>query len=273
MTLACHCDFVIEGPEGLELAFRSNLEYFRELTRRSGGTVLDQDGVTCFASPHPMPFLVSGAFRHDQVASPAVVLGRAREFFTALGRSFSLSALEGRDDDLISAALAAGFTASEHSAPLQLLGRQPLDGHQVPGVAFRTVTDEAGIADYAAVCSAAHVPYGFPEDLFPTVLTRSAMLAPMLHAFVGYDGEDPVAASTLFLTHGVAYVGWVAVLPSQQRRGLGPAATAAVVNRGHELGASCSTLMASPMGAPVYRRLGFVDVGRLVGLDPPAGRD
>lgn len=274
MTLACHCDFVTEVPDGLELAFLSNLEYFRDLTRRSGGTVLDQDGVTCFASTHPMPFLVSGAFRHDQMASPADVLDRAEDFFGALGRGFALSALGGRDDDLISAAVAAGFVASDHPDPLQVLGRQRLNGYEVPGVAFRTVTDEAGIADYITVCAEAHAPYGFPDDLFPTLFARPAtMLAPHLQACVGYEGPDPVAGATLFLTHGVAYVGWVAVPPGQQRRGLGAAATATVVNRGYELGASCSTLMASPMGAPVYRRLGFVDVGTVVGLNPPADRD
>ncbi len=265
-----HPDPVTEVPNGLELAFLSNVEYFRELTRRSGGTVLDQDGVTCFASPHPMPFLVSGAFRIDQAASAADVLDRAEDFFGALGRGVALNALEGRDEDLISAAVAAGYTASEHPTPIQVLDRRRLDGYEVPGVDFRTVTDEIGVADYAAVCADAHVPYDFPEDLFPTLFARPAtILAPHLHAFVGYDGADPVAVATLFLTHGVAYVGWVAVPPGNQRRGLGSAATAMVVNRGYELGASCSTLLASPMGAPVYRRLGFVDTGALLDLSKP----
>lgn len=259
-----------EVPDGLEVAFLSNLEYFRELTRRSGGVVHDEEGVTCFASPHPLPFLVNGAFRTDPAASPNSVLDRAQDFFATLGRGVELTALAGRDDDLISAAVAAGFGASDHSAPLQVLARRRLDGHDVPGIDFRTVTDEAGVADYTAVCAEAHAAYGFPDDLFPTLFARpGTMLAPHVHAFVGYDGADPVAAATLFLTHGVAYIGWVAVRPGHQRRGLGAAATATVVNRGYELGARCSTLLASPMGAPVYRRLGFVDVGWAVELAKP----
>jgi hypothetical protein len=262
------CPSMTDVPKGLELAFLSNLEYFRELTRSSGGTVLDQDGMTCFASPHPMPFLVSGVFRTDTAASPADVLVRARDFFGPLGRSVALSALVGRDDDVISAAVAAGFTASGDPDPLQVLGRQRLDGYDVSDIDFRTVTDDAGIAALITVCREAHASYGFPDDLFPTLFARPAtVLAPHLHTVVGYDGADPVATATLFLTHGVAYVGWISVVAGQQRRGLGAAATAAVVNLGFELGARCTTLLASPMGAPVYRRLGFRDVGAVLGLE------
>jgi hypothetical protein len=254
-------------PDGLELAFLSNLEYFRELTRRSRGKVVDEGGVTCFASPHPMPFLVSGAFRTDPSTAPADVLARAEEFFAPMGRRIPVSALAGRDDDVIAVALDAGFTASD-PGPLQVLSRRRLD-ENVIDVEFRTVTDAAGVSDYATVCGEAHASYGFPDDLFPTLFARpTTILAPHLHAVVGYSGDDPVAAASVYLTHGVAYVGWVAVASSQQRRGLGAAATALVVNRGFDLGATCATLLASPMGAPVYRRLGFVDVGGVVDLEP-----
>lgn len=259
-----------EPSDSLELAFLSNLEYFRELTRRSGGTVLDQDGITCFASPHPMPGLISGVFRTDPATSPADVLGRAREFFAPMGRSIPVSALVGRDDDLIAAAVEAGCTM-DGPVPLQVLVRQRLDGPDRDDVEFRSVADDAGITDYITVCREAHASYGFPDDLFPTLFGRpAAILAPHLHAFVGYDRGDPVAAATLFLTHGVAYVGWVAVVSDRRRRGLGAAATAVVVNRGFELGASCSTLLASPMGTAVYRGLGFADVGALIELAPPS---
>ena len=259
-----------DSSDGLQLAFLSNLEYFRELTRRSGGTVLDQDGITSFASPHPMPGLVSGVFRTDPATSPADVLERARDFFAPMGRSIPVSALVGPDDDLIAAAVEAGCTI-DGPVPLQVLARQRLDAHERADIEFRTVADDAGITDYITVCREAHASYGFPDDLFPALFGRSAaILAPHLHAVVGYDGADPVAAATLFLTHGVAYVGWVAVVSGRRRRGLGAAATAVVVNRGFELGASCSTLLASPMGTAVYRRLGFLDVGALVELVPPS---
>lgn len=253
-------------PHGLELAFLSNLAYFRELTRESGGTVLDQNGSTCYASPHPMPFLVSAAYRTDPAMAPALVLAQAQTFFAPLGRPAILTALAGRDDDLIAHAVDAGFVDAG-SEPLQVLPRQRLDGYDVAGVQFRTVTDESGVADYISVARASHASYGFPDDLFPTLFARPAtMLTPHVQAFVGYAGTAPVAVGTLYLTHGVAYVGWISVIPSERKRGLGAGVTAAVVNRGLELGASCATLVASPMGAALYRRLGFADVGALVNL-------
>jgi len=141
----------LAAPDRLELAFLSNLEYFRELTRRSGGVVLDHHGVTCFASPHPLPFLVSGAFRTDPTAAPTEVLSRAEDFFAGLGRAVPLSALVGRDDDLIEVAKASGFTAATSPDPLQVLDRR-LDTCAAPGIDFRPVTDAAGIADVIAVC-------------------------------------------------------------------------------------------------------------------------
>jgi hypothetical protein len=40
--------------------------------------------------------------------------------------------------------------------------------------------------------------------------------------------------------------------------------TQAATIAGFALGARMATLFASPMGAPVYRRLGWADVGQLV---------
>ena len=254
-----------------ELAFLSNLEYFRELSRRSGGTVLDEGGVTCYASPHPMPFLVNGAFRTDAAAAPAEVLSRSHEFFAQRGRDYHLMALAGRDDDLIAAAAEAGYTVEEGGDPVQVLTTGPVTGFDVPGVEFRAVTDADAVDDYIAVCVDAHAAYGFPEDLFPTIFARpAAMLAPHLYPVVGYDGDRPVATATAFLSHGVAGIGWVAVVRDEHRRGLGAAVTATVTNLGLELGGRGATLMASPMGAPVYRRMGFVDVGLVRGLSAPA---
>ena len=254
-----------------ELAFLSNLEYFRELSRRSGGTVLDEGGVTCYASPHPMAFLVNGAFRTDPAVPPADVLERAHEFFGRIDRAFHVMALSGRDDDLVAAAAEAGYAIEEGGDPVQVLTTGPVTGFDVPDVNFRAVTDVAGVHDYTSVCVDAHSVYGFPDDLFPTIFARpAAMLAPHLYPVVGYDGDRPVATATAFLSHGVTCIGWVAVVPDQHRRGLGAAVTAHVTNLGLELGGRAAVLMASPMGAPVYRRMGFVDVGLLRGLSAPA---
>ena len=100
--------------------------------------------------------------------------------------------------------------------------------------------------------------------MFSTLFARPAVaIGPHLQAFVAYEAERPIATGTLFLTHGVTYIGWIGTAREHGRRGLGSSLTAWLVNRGHSLGAHGSVLLASPMGAPIYRRLGFVDVGGL----------
>jgi GNAT superfamily N-acetyltransferase len=51
------------------------------------------------------------------------------------------------------------------------------------------------------------------------------------------------------------------VVPAARRRGIGGALTAAAVERALELGCPVVTLNATPMGIPVYRRVGFESLG------------
>lgn len=256
---------------GRVLAHESNVEYFREMTRRSGGRVLDADGLTCVTSPHPDPHLLNAAFATDRDFPADDLLDRALDFFARAQRPFSFHALVGRDEDLVQRGLQLGFTLGGEPDPLQVRNAAPIRSAFPPGVDLQRVRDEAGVAQVAAVCADSHRHYGFPEDMFPTLFARPAVaIGPHLQAFVASQDDRPVATGTLFLTHGVAYLGWIATVRDRGRSGLGSSMTAWLVNRGQRLGAQGSVLLASPMGAPVYRRLGFVDVGGLRQLRAPA---
>jgi predicted acetyltransferase len=61
----------------------------------------------------------------------------------------------------------------------------------------------------------------------------------------------------LYLSHGIGGVGWVGTRPSAFGRGYGIALTWRVVEEGLGRGVELFNLQASPMGAPVYRRMGF----------------
>ena len=84
-----------------------------------------------------------------------------------------------------------------------------------------------------------------------------------VEAIVAYASGQPVATAQVFF-HGVtAYVGWVATTAAAMRGGLGTLVTRDVIARACLHGASTVSLIASPMGAPVYRRIGFSDVAWL----------
>ena len=61
----------------------------------------------------------------------------------------------------------------------------------------------------------------------------------------------------------------VATLATQRGRGFGAAATWAVVAEGARRGCTHAALQSSPDGYPIYRAMGFVDVGRYLQMEGP----
>ena len=82
--------------------------------------------------------------------------------------------------------------------------------------------------------------------------------------FVGYLRGEPVCSSQMLLAEGVAGLYNVATNAEYRRRGFGAAMTVAAMRDARALGYRTVVLEASPMGEPVYRRLGFVTCGEVV---------
>jgi ribosomal protein S18 acetylase RimI-like enzyme len=66
------------------------------------------------------------------------------------------------------------------------------------------------------------------------------------------------------VSHGVAGVFYVATVDSARRRGLGDKLTRRAARAGFDLGARAAWLGASEMGADLYRRIGFFDLGTTI---------
>jgi len=214
------------------------------------------------ALPSPDGVLVNAILRVDPVVDAAEVLREAdRRFVTG----YEVVTVVDRDDDLFDLAVGLGAHGGGRD-PIQVLADPSSVGKEtVPSsIELRTVTDVAGVADVARVNGEATALYGFPDDLFPTVFAEPAsVLAEDVEAVVAYANGQPVATAQVFF-HGVpAYVGWVATTAAAMRGGLGTLVTRDVIARARMRGASTVSLMASPMGAPVYRRIGFSDVAWL----------
>lgn len=96
---------------------------------------------------------------------------------------------------------------------------------------------------------AVHSALGFAED------------APLQRYIARLDGQ-PVDMSELFLAAGVAGIYDVSTVPHARGQGIGAAITQAPLLAARARGYLVGVLEASPMGFPVYRRLGFEEYCR-----------
>ncbi|MFO1539312.1 MAG: GNAT family N-acetyltransferase, partial [Chloroflexota bacterium] len=82
----------------------------------------------------------------------------------------------------------------------------------------------------------------------------------------------PVGAGSLFRAAGQGWVTNIGTVPAARGRGVGAAMTQACLRLATERGDPSAWLAASPMGAPLYARLGFRAAGRIDHLVGPTPR-
>jgi ribosomal protein S18 acetylase RimI-like enzyme len=173
--------------------------------------------------------------------------------------------------DLPERLLAAGF-ADDGAEPgmARLLIDLP-DAPPPAGTRFAEVADADGLRTWAAILAD-----GFGEG------PREAEWAAEVYGVLGVgprsrhrlvtahlDGE-PAAAAALLLDGGVAGIYFVGTRPRFRGRGLGAAITAHAMALAAEAGAGTAVLGASPMGRPVFERLGFTTVATIRVFARPA---
>jgi hypothetical protein len=259
--------------ELIELSDLNYAEAMRELSRRGGGVVQDEGGVMLYAGPHPMPVLSNGVMRTTRDVPAAEVLERASAFFARHARGYSVVIGTHRDEDLRAAATAAGLVQLGDTPGMVLDHRLP-DTAPPAHVTLRRVESAADRDGFADVMEAAYGTYGMPPGVTPVMFARlETLIAPHIVSFLAFIDARPVAGAMVLVTHGVAGIYWVGTIPDARGHGLAELCTRAAGNAGFDLGARIAALQASPMGEPIYRRMGYVEVTRypyLVRFKPPA---
>jgi GNAT superfamily N-acetyltransferase len=193
-------------------------------------------------------------------------LVRAEEWFEQHGvTAIRLTLRSVEDAPMVAAAEVSGYSRW-WVEPAMSLDPLPERWDGIPGLEVRRVESEAEVQTYAGLEAEERSEHWFQEQM-----TRTAMRLEGHVLFVGYIDGEPVARSMAVVRDGVVGVHNVYVPPSLRRRGYGAAITAATVDAGREMGATAACLEATEMGAPVYRRMGFVHrydyvtVGRRLG--------
>lgn len=244
-----------------QLAQRNLIAFNRALTRwGSKGALEEGGGAVLCAGGTWIPVVANGAFRSDDTCGGAELVARAEAFFGGLARGFSVKVRDsGEDEDLRAACKAAGLDTFGEATP-EMLCRAPLPEIAPPaGLAVRWVDDEAGLADFAAVNTQAYGTYGMPAEVFSDLFDETARILSdgNAHIVVARRGEEPVATAMTYESDGTASLQWVGTVPSARTAGLGALVTTSATNLAFDRGASSCSLQASPMGAPLYRDLGY----------------
>jgi ribosomal protein S18 acetylase RimI-like enzyme len=263
------------------------------LTRSSGGEVDEAAGAVLAASPDPYcGAFHNAALRTDRRAGAASVLRRADEFFAAQGRGcYILWAAPGRDADLEQCAVAAGAELRRPAAgaPDMLVTAPLAPVRPASNVSVVPVTRTGQVATFGGLVAGAYAaleepapaaeagPATGPGQDGPGAATvggqpqppgaaltmfsqPDSLLAPEAYAVIAYLDGGPASCAMLYMTGNVAGVYWVSTLAAARRRGLAELVTSEVANEGFRRGARAAVLQASPMGAPLYRRMGFAEV-------------
>lgn len=251
----------MDEQELARLGHLNLIEFGRESSRWGrGGGLEEEDGVVLYATGASLPVLSNGAFRLDESVPADSVVAKADAWFGARGRGYTVQVRDtGEDDDLVAACEAAGLVRFGEGGP-EMVCRTPVAGSpDPPGAELRVVRTEADVAAFAAVNANAYATYGMPPETAPDTFNVPGRLlaSPHVHAVVAAMDGESVAAALTFLSHGIAGVYWVGTVDGARGRGLGEAVTRAVTNAAFDRGARANTLQASPMGEPIYRRMGY----------------
>jgi ribosomal protein S18 acetylase RimI-like enzyme len=239
-------------------------ELWREMVRWSGGRIVEERGVLLVSGPSAY---LRVAIRTDLAVDAAELVARATDFFADQG--FIVLVRRPDDEDIERAALAQGFRAGWTELPMALTSA-PAAGTVPDDVDVRLVSDERAVVEYGRVVALANDDPGERERA-PLLFHDETIVAPHIAAYVAYLDAEPVACAMTLVSHRIAGVFYVATVEHARRRGLGDALTRMAARAGFEIGADAAWLGASQMGAELYRRIGFQDLGpAIVELESPA---
>jgi GNAT superfamily N-acetyltransferase len=244
---------------GLERAHLNLVDSSRHFFELDPSAAIEAEPGWLFGAGSAMhPVISNAAFRRDDGVPGEDFLARAQEFFARRGRRFSvwLRAGQDADRDLAAAADAAGFQAV-YEMPEMVLGAS-LPTEPLPdGVELHRLSGTGEALEFWEVAKAAYATNGFPPEVFAGYTSNEGLLAENVAAFIAYLDGEPASIAMTIVNNAVAGIYWVGSHERARGKGLGRAVTVAATNAGLEQGGELASLQASPMGRPIYAKLGY----------------
>lgn len=124
----------------------------------------------------------------------------------------------------------------------------------VDGLDVRLMKDEAKLDDHVSLVAKA---FDWDSPELVSVLTPKLFTDPAAITWVAYLDGEPVTTAQLIVEGETGGIYWVATAEEHRGKGYGRLITKVAVNEAAERGCRMVGLQASPLGKPVYERLGF----------------
>ena len=236
----------------IELNIRGMKGAFGSFVRSAGGEVIERDGVFAGINPAVPERSVFNSVLYDDPEELAAARDEIAAAYADRGCAWTVWVPE---DDRATADLLEGAGHTLDAAPramgMELDGFDPPDFPDVEWSRVSDLRDAALLNDHA---------YGYPEG------TWRRGTGPGPEGLITYVARlDDRPASTVAARYGrgdcsiwsVATAGWA------RGRGLANALMCIALGDAADAGCTTTTLQATKLGAPVYGRIGYRDIGAL----------
>ena len=238
----------------IELNRRGLEEFYRRTPPRSGDAkVVEREGVLAAVTPTvPERSVFNGVVYSDANALRDSLDELAGIYEEAGVRAWTVWVPE-EDDAAAELLEAAGhrLDAEPRAMGMELAGFPDPD---LEGI------DWSVGSDLDEMCLINDRAYGYADGTFRASLDDPGH---HLHVYLARVDGAPAASVASFDVEGDTPIWCVATLPEARGRGLSTALMRRALADARERGSATTTLQATKLGAPVYERLGYMDLGAL----------
>ncbi len=233
-------------------AFEAGLDFM--MADMPGAWIIREENLRAVSAPLPWPAFnglsITGPVEHARVAE---LVHRVE----AAGHGCSITTRPGNEAFAASAIEAFGLTPDPRPDPLMVL---PLKRTSVSAPPSDFVIQRVEVTELELLIDLAVDGFEMPRWMAELTNTPSMLASPTVATYVGKVGGVPVAMGVGSRYDDVVGLFSICTLPEYRGRGYGAAITERIAADAFAHGCSLAYLQASPMGQPVYERLGYTTV-------------
>jgi GNAT superfamily N-acetyltransferase len=250
---------VVSDAELVSILDEADESFLTEMCARTPGARVERrDGLFLAIGAVPSPVIVNTIVT-AQPGVDLVAIDRALAIYQTEGKQPSILTRDHADTSLEPQLAAAGWNIAITLPGMVLDARTP--GRPLPpGITIHRVETEIDRERFVAACQAGFASEDADREAVDSAFrTLDSLVGGTTAGFYAIADARAVACAMSSTDSGVGMgiIGWVGTDPGYRRRGIGAAVTAAATNAGFDLGARWMGLQATPMGLPVYEKLGY----------------